>query len=150
MLFAAAGMGISLALLGLMFAGASSDGWWLLLWTLTYVSSFSIGMGGIYWVVVSEIFPTRVRGAAASLSVVFLWGGNYLVSQFFPAMLTALKGNVFYFFALMCALCFVFILVFVPETKGKTLEKIEAELFGDGPAVAETAVTNTEQVKVTS
>ena len=79
MLFAAAGMGISLLLLGLMFAGAASDGWWLLLWILTFVSSFSIGMGGIYWVVVSEIFPTRVRGAAMSLSVVFLWGGNYLV-----------------------------------------------------------------------
>lgn len=150
MLFAAAGMGVSLTLLGLMFAGASSDGWWLLLWTLTYVSSFSIGMGGIYWVVVSEIFPTRVRGAAASLSVVFLWGGNYLVSQFFPAMLAALKGNVFYFFALMCALCFAFILVFVPETKGKTLEKIETELFGDGAAVAETSVRNPEQIKVTS
>jgi len=130
MLFAAAGMGVSLVLLGVMFAAASNDGWWLLLWTLTYVSSFSIGMGGIYWVVVSEIFPTRVRGAAASLSVVFLWGGNYLVSQFFPAMLAALKGNVFYLFALMCAVCFLFILVFVPETKGKTLEQIEAELFG--------------------
>lgn len=130
MLLAAAGMGLSLGLLGWMFAGAASDGWWLLLWILTYVSSFSIGMGGIYWVVVSEIFPTRVRGAAASLSVVFLWGGNYLVSQFFPAMLAVLAGHVFYFYAFMCLLCFVFVLVFVPETKGKTLEHIEGELFG--------------------
>ncbi len=130
MLFAAAGMGISLALLGRMFAGSAGDGGWLLLWILTYVSSFSIGMGGIYWVVVSEIFPTRVRGAAASLSVVFLWGGNYVVSQFFPAMLAALGGNVFYVYALMCLLCFVFVLLYVPETKGKTLEQIEGELFG--------------------
>lgn len=130
MLLASAGMGISLALLGLMFAGNAGDGGWLLLWILTYVSSFSIGMGGIYWVVVSEIFPTRVRGAAASLSVVFLWGGNYLVSQFFPAMLASLGGHVFYFYALMCLLCFVFVLTYVPETKGKTLEQIEGELFG--------------------
>jgi MFS family permease len=130
MLIASAGMGLSLALLGRMFAGTSGDGWWLLLWILTYVSSFSIGMGGIYWVVVSEIFPTRVRGAATSLSVVFLWGGNYLVSQFFPAMLVAFKGDVFYFYALMCLLCFVFIFSLVPETKGKTLEQIEGELFG--------------------
>ena len=130
MLLAAAGMGISLTLLGWMFHGSASDGTWLLLWILTYVSSFSVGMGGIYWVVVSEIFPTRVRGAACSLSVVFLWGGNYLVSQFFPAMLTALAGNVFYCYALMCLVCFIFIFTFVPETKGKTLEQIEGELFG--------------------
>ncbi len=130
MLVAAAGMGSSLTLLGLMFAQASGESAWLLLWVLTYVSSFSIGMGGIYWVVVSEIFPTRVRGAAMSLSVVFLWGGNYLVSQFFPAMLDALKGSVFYVFATMCLICFVFIAMFVPETKGKTLEQIEGELFG--------------------
>jgi sugar porter (SP) family MFS transporter len=129
MLLAAAGMGLSLTLLGWMFAGPSSDGMWLLLWVLTYVSSFSIGMGGIYWVVVSEIFPTRVRGAAMSLSVIFLWGGNYLVSQFFPAMLAALNNRVFFVFALMCLTCLIFIWRFVPETKGKTLEQIEGELF---------------------
>jgi SP family arabinose:H+ symporter-like MFS transporter len=130
MLFASAGMGLSLTLLGWMFAGAHSDGLWLLLWILTYVSSFSIGMGGIYWVVVSEIFPTRVRGAAMSLSVIFLWGGNYLVSQFFPAMLAVLNNRVFFVFASMCLVCFIFIWRFVPETKGKTLEQIEGELFG--------------------
>ena len=79
------------------------------------MSSFSIGMGGIYWVVVSEIFPTRVRGAAMSLSVVFLWGGNYLVSQFFPAMLAALHSRVFFVFALMCGLCLAFVWRFVPR-----------------------------------
>ena len=130
MLLAAAGMGVSLALLGMMFTTAGSNAGWLLIWILTYVSSFSIGMGGIYWVVVSEIFPTRVRGAAMSLSVVFLWGGNYLVSQFFPAMLATLHSRVFFVFALMCAACFAFIWKFVPETRGKTLEEIERELFG--------------------
>jgi SP family arabinose:H+ symporter-like MFS transporter len=129
MLLASAGMGLSLVLLGVMFQPGSGGSGWLLLWVLTYVSSFSIGMGGIYWVVVSEIFPTRMRGAAASLSVVFLWGGNYLVSQFFPALLAALGGYVFYVFSLMCLICFAFILAWVPETKGKTLEQIESELF---------------------
>lgn len=138
MLFAAVGMGLSLTLLGIMFPAGATHAKWLLIWVLTYVSSFSIGMGGIYWVVVSEIFPTRVRGAAMSLSVVFLWGGNYLVSQFFPAMLAALNSRVFFVFALMCALCFAFIWKFVPETKGKTLEEIERQLFGsrDGTAAA--------------
>ena len=138
MLFSSVSMGLSLALLGIMFTAAATHGKWLLLWILTYVSSFSIGMGGIFWVVVSEIFPTRVRGAAMSLAVVVLWGGNYLVSQFFPAMLAALNSRVFFVFALMCALCFAFIWRFVPETKGKTLEEIERQLFGsrDGPAAA--------------
>jgi MFS transporter, SP family, arabinose:H+ symporter len=129
MLCASAGMGTSLALLGLTFSRSSGEGWWLLVFILIYVSSFSIGMGGIYWVLISEIFPTRVRGAACSLSVVFLWGGNYLVSQFFPAMLAMLAGNVFYVFAFMCLICFGFVWTFVPETKGKTLEQIETELF---------------------
>lgn len=130
MLLAAAGMGLSLTLLGMMFTSGGGGARWLLIWILTYVSSFSIGMGGIYWVVVSEIFPTRVRGAAMSLSVVFLWGGNYLVSQFFPEMLAGLHSRVFFVFALMCGVCFVFIWRFVPETKGKTLEEIERQLFG--------------------
>jgi len=130
MLCASAGMGSSLALLGICFGQSAGAGWQLLVLILVYVSSFSIGMGGIYWVVISEIFPTRVRGAAASLSVVFLWIGNYLVSQFFPVMLATLAGRVFYVFAAMCLLCLGFIWWFVPETKGKTLEAIEAELFG--------------------
>ena len=78
----------------------------------------------------SEIFPTRIRGVAASFSVMCLWGGNYLVSQFFPAMLSLLGGAVFYVYALMCLFCFGFIWCFLPETKGQTLEQIEAKFFG--------------------
>ena len=129
LLFASAGMGISLALLGLGFAQHGASGLLLLIWILVYVASFSIGMGGIYWVVVSEIFPTRFRGIASSLSVVFLWGGNWVVSYFFPFMLEKLAGGVFYVFAVMCLLCFFFILGCVPETKGKSLEQIEHDLF---------------------
>jgi sugar porter (SP) family MFS transporter len=129
LLFASAGMGLSLGLLGYTFAHQAGAGTGLLIWILTYVASFSIGMGGIYWVVVTEIFPTRVRGAASSLSVVFLWGGNFLVSLYFPVMLAQMKGDAFFVFAAMCALCFVFVLLCVPETKGKSLEQIEHELF---------------------
>jgi SP family arabinose:H+ symporter-like MFS transporter len=129
MLFASAGMGISIALLGWGYAASGGSAGSLLIWILTYVASFSIGMGGIYWVVVSEVFPTRVRGVASSLSVVFLWGGNYFVTLFFPVMLKALAGQVFYVFAFMCLLCFFFILWCVPETKGKSLEQIEHDLF---------------------
>jgi MFS transporter, SP family, arabinose:H+ symporter len=134
MLMAMATMGLSLALLGVFFGGSGSAGlgWGTVLCTLLYIYAFNFGMGGIYWVMVSEIFPTRIRGAASSLSVVFLWGGNYVVLLVFPTLLDWLKGQVFYVFAALCALCFAFIAYFVPETKGKTLEAIERELFGVG------------------
>jgi sugar porter (SP) family MFS transporter len=129
MIGASAGMGISLLLMGLAFQQAESQGTLLLICTLAYVASFSIGMGGIYWVVVSEIFPNRIRGRAMALSVVFLWGGNFLVAQFFPWMLTALKGSVFFVFAGSCLLCLLFIARFLPETKGRSLEDLESEFF---------------------
>ncbi|MBE7539249.1 MAG: sugar porter family MFS transporter [Opitutaceae bacterium] len=129
MIAASAGMGISLFLMGLAFPTAETNGLMLLIYTLSFVSWFSVGMGGIYWVVVSEIFPNRVRGRAMALSVVFLWGGNFLVAQFFPYMLSALQGHVFNVFAFCCLLCFVFIIAFVPETKGRTLEAIERDYY---------------------
>jgi SP family arabinose:H+ symporter-like MFS transporter len=134
MLAAMAAMGLTLALMGVFFGntGTGALGWGMVLCTLLYIYAFNFGMGGIYWVMVSEIFPTRIRGAASSLSVVFLWGGNYLVLLVFPTMLDVLKGHVFYVFAGLCALCLTFIAYFVPETKGKTLEIIEGELFGVG------------------
>jgi SP family arabinose:H+ symporter-like MFS transporter len=134
MLIAMATMGLSLALLGVFFgsSGSAGLGWGTVICTLLYIYAFNFGMGGIYWVMVSEIFPTRIRGAASSLSVVFLWGGNYMVLLVFPTLLDLLKGDVFYVFAALCALCLAFIAYFVPETKGKTLEAIEGELFGVG------------------
>jgi len=130
MLMAISTMGLSLALMGLFFSTSGGGGWGLLACTLLYVYAFNFGMGGIYWVMISEVFPTKTRGAAASLSAMFLWGGNYVVLLFFPIMLEALKGHVFYVYAFVCVLCFAFMWYFVPETKGKTLEKIEHELYG--------------------
>ena len=128
-LAASVGMGISLLLMGLAFPQAEKQGMILLLCTLSYVSWFSVGMGGIYWVVVSEIFPNRVRGRAMALSVVFLWGGNFLVAQFFPLMLSVLQGASFYIFAAACLACVVFVAKYVPETKGRSLEDLEQDFF---------------------
>jgi MFS transporter, SP family, arabinose:H+ symporter len=129
MLAGSGGMGAALTALGIFFARSDTAGTAMLLCILAYVAFFSIGMGGIFFVVVSEIFPTRIRGAAASLSVLSLWIGNYLVSLLFPAMLAALAGSVFYVYALLCLMCLVFVAIWLPETKGKTLEEIERELF---------------------
>jgi SP family arabinose:H+ symporter-like MFS transporter len=125
LLAASAGMGTSLFLLGGAFIRAQFEGPWVLLFTLTYVASFAVAMGPVVWVVLSEIFPTRLRGTAMSVATVCLWTANFFVTQFFPRMLEQLQGKSFFVYAVMCVVAFVFVAVFIPETKGKTLEEIE-------------------------
>jgi len=126
LLIASAGMGTSLMLLGGAFYLEKFQGPWVLLFTLAYVASFAVAMGPVVWVVMSEIFPTRIRGRAMSIATVCLWVACYGVSQTFPWMLETLHGApTFWFYAAMNLLAFVFVARFVPETKGKTLEQIE-------------------------
>ncbi|MBN2326180.1 MAG: sugar porter family MFS transporter [Candidatus Omnitrophica bacterium] len=140
LLLASFGMGVSLFLLGLSFiiiplgeyklfsinlGFMNFDVTCMLFFVLAYVASFATAMGPVVWVVMSEIFPTRIRGRAMSIATVCLWISCYAVSQFFPQMLKMLGGFVFFVYALMCVAAFLFFLIFVPETKGKTLEEIE-------------------------
>lgn len=125
LLIASVGMGFSLFLLGGAFVLERLEGPWVLLFVLTYVASFAMAMGPIVWVVLSEIFPTRVRGTAMSVATVCLWAANFAVTQFFPWMLEQLEGKSFFVYAVMCVVAFLFISIFIPETKGKTLEEIE-------------------------
>jgi MFS family permease len=101
----------------------------VLIYVLSYVGSFAVAMGPVVWVVISEIFPTKVRGRAMSVATVCLWISCFLVSQFFPYMLETLKGNVFWVYSAMCLITLVFVIAVVPETKGKSLEQIE-KIFG--------------------
>lgn len=125
LLIASAGMGLSLFLLGWAFRLEQFQGRWVLMYVLTYVASFAVAMGPVVWVVISEIFPTKIRGRAMSVAVVCLWISCYLVSQFFLYMLETLKGTAFWVYAAICAAAFIFVAAAVPETKGKTLEQIE-------------------------
>jgi MFS family permease len=90
-------------------------------------------MGPVVWVVLSEIFPTRLRGRAMSVATLALWAACYLVSQTFPVLLGRAAGGVFFIYAAMCAVAFVFVLAVVPETKGRSLEQIERS-WSRGPA----------------
>lgn len=130
LLIASAGMEISLTLLGIAFLRNQVEGPWILICILAYVASFAVAMGPVVWVVMSEIFPTRIRGRAMSIATVFLWISCYAVSQFFPLMLERLQGSVFFVYSQMCVIALVFIAAFVPETKGKTLEEIEKRWLG--------------------
>jgi len=125
LLIGISGMAISLTLLGSAFLLKKFAGPWVLLFVITYVASFAAAMGPVVWVILSEIFPTRIRGTAMSIATVFLWTANFAVTQFFPKMLQQLQGKSFFVYAAMCVLAFTFVLVFIPETKGKTLEEIE-------------------------
>jgi SP family sugar porter-like MFS transporter len=93
------------------------------------IACYCYSLAPITWVILSEIFPNRIRGAAMSVSVVALWLGNFLLSQTFPKMYQSLGlAKCFWVYAVICFAGFLFIWKKLPETKGKTLEQIEREL----------------------
>ncbi len=127
LLIASAGMGLSLLLLGEAFRRERFQGPWVLILVLAYVASFAIAMGPVVWVVIAEIFPTGIRGRAMAVATVCLWFACFMVTQTFPRLLKHLGGGTFFIYAAMCAVCFIFVAAWVPETKGKSLEEIERD-----------------------
>ncbi|PIN03741.1 putative transporter (major facilitator superfamily) [Handroanthus impetiginosus] len=93
---------------------------------LVYISAFSIGMGAVPWVIMSEIFPIHVKGVAGSLVVLVNWLGAWAVSYTFNFLMSWSSTGTFSIYAGFCALTVLFVAKIVPETKGKTLEEIQA------------------------
>lgn len=126
LLIAAAGMGVSQLLLGAAFRIENLAGSAILLLILLYIAFFAMAMGPIVWVVLSEIFPTRMRGSAMAIATVALWIADFAVTLSFPVIADRLnETTAFWSYALMCVVDFFFMLFLLPETKGKTLEEIE-------------------------
>lgn len=120
------GMALSLFVVGLAFY-FSWPGWVILFFILAYVACFAASYGPVTWVIISEIFPIRMRGLAMSVATLTLWIAVYLVTQFFPIMIEEIGSYwTFWIFGMMATLAFIFVWLNVPETKGKTLEEIEA------------------------
>lgn len=91
-----------------------------------YVIAFAVSLGPIVWIVVAEIFPLKARGRSMSIAIFVNWLGNYLVSLLFlPLMEYAKVAGVFALFAIICILGWIFVMLFVPETRGKSLEEIQ-------------------------
>ncbi|CAH9061806.1 unnamed protein product [Cuscuta epithymum] len=95
---------------------------------LIYIASFSIGMGAVPWLLMSEIFPIHVKGVAGSLVVLVNWLGAWAVSYTFNFMMEWSSTGTFMFYAIACLLTVLFVAKVVPETKGKTLEEIQATI----------------------
>lgn len=104
-------------------------GWPMLALVLAAIACYSMSLAPVVWVVISEIFPNRIRGAAMSVAVSSLWLACFLLTFTFP-MLNEWLGpaGTFWLYAAICILGFVFIKLKLPETKGKTLEEIERAL----------------------
>jgi sugar porter (SP) family MFS transporter len=91
-----------------------------------YVASFAVGLGPIFWLLISEIFPLRVRGAAMSAVTMTNWAMNLAVAVTFLTLVAALgRAETFWLYGLIAVAAWVFCYRLVPETKGKTLEQIE-------------------------
>ncbi|VFQ78610.1 unnamed protein product [Cuscuta campestris] len=95
---------------------------------LVYIGSFSAGMGAVPWVVMSEIFPINIKGTAGSLATLVNWFGAWLCSYTFNFLMTWSSFGTFALYAVMNALAILFIIKVVPETKGKTLEQLQAAI----------------------
>jgi sugar porter (SP) family MFS transporter len=97
--------------------------------TLASVAIYSFTLAPVVWVILSEIFPNRIRGAAMSLAAVALWIGNFSLTFTFPSIKENLGWPLnFWLYAVICIAGFIIILKKLPETKGKPLEQIEHEL----------------------
>lgn len=127
LLWGGVGMCLSLIICGASFY-FSLGGYVLLIFILTYVASFAASYGPVTWVVISEIFPIKMRGLAMSVATLMLWISVYFVTQFFPYLLEEIgAAYTFWLFAVMSFFAFLFVYTRVPETKGKSLEEIENE-----------------------
>jgi SP family galactose:H+ symporter-like MFS transporter len=130
-----AGMTVSLAALGLGFAiGGEALKWIGLLSLAVYIASFAIGLGPVFWLLISEIFPLSVRGQGASVATMANWLSNFAVSLTFLSLLNALgSARAFLLYAALCVVGVWFCFRFVPETKGVPLERIERDLRAGRP-----------------
>lgn len=125
MLYGVSGMGLSLLIIGILFLLEMTSGVLVLIFILTFCASFSVGVGPVVWVLLSEIYPTKLRGRAMSVATMALWIATAAIGQLVPWMLENLTpSGTFFVFALFC-IPIPYILKRIPETKGMSLEDIE-------------------------
>jgi sugar porter (SP) family MFS transporter len=135
-----AGILTALVLLGVYFTSSTLQddyGWLALAGLVLFIASFAIGLGPVFWLMISEIFPVGLRSKAMSVCTVANWGANFLVAQTFLTLSDAItRQGVFFLYAGLAIVALVFFAVRVPETKGRSLEDIQEQLVGTQEASA--------------
>jgi MFS family permease len=134
LIFGTAGMAVALAVVAIVFfvggdhlhgAGAVVA----IVALAVYTGSFAIGLGPVFWLLISELYPQRVRGAAMSVATIANWAANFVVTISFLTLLNAItNGGTFLLFAFLTVVAMVYFIREVPETKGRTLQDIERQL----------------------
>ena len=128
MLLGSAGLAVIYIAMGFCYSGGVK-GLPMLLLVLAAIGCYAMSLAPITWVVISEIFPNRIRGAAMAVAVAALWIACFLLTYTFPILNAKLgSAKTFWLYAAICVAGFIFIKFKLPETKGKTLEQIEREL----------------------
>ena len=128
MLLGAAGLAVIYTVMGFCYA-QHVQGLPVLLLVLAAIGCYAMSLAPVTWVVISEIFPNRIRGAAMSVAVSALWIACFLLTYTFPILNAKLgPAGTFWLYAAICVAGFLFIFAKLPETKGKTLEQIERDL----------------------
>ena len=127
MLFGAGGLAVLyIIVVQLLSSGSPNVSWFL----LAAIGTYAMSLAPVTWVLISEIFPTKVRGAAISIAVISLWAAYFILVFTFPVLFEKLQDNTFYIYAGICIIGFLFVLFKVKETKGKTLEEVEVTMMG--------------------
>ena len=101
----------------------------MLILVLAAIACYAMSLAPVTWVVISEIFPNRIRGGAMSVAVTALWAACFVLTYTFPALNAALgAAGVFWTYAAICLAGVIFIYMRLPETRGRTLEEIETNI----------------------
>ena len=128
MLFGAAGLACIYILMGMCYY-LHITGWAVLLMVVLAIACYAMTLAPVTWVVISEIFPNRIRGMAMGVSTFSLWAACFVLTYTFPLLNAGLGAyGTFWLYAVICILGFCFVKLRLPETKGKSLEELEQEL----------------------
>ena len=123
------GMIVSLGVLGLAFHMSMQTGalaWVAVISMMAYVASFAISLGPIFWLLIAEIYPLKIRSSSEGLAATFNWASNLVVTLTFLTLVQRFgASSTFFLYALFAVAAWIFSYSYVPETKGRTLEEIE-------------------------
>lgn len=148
--YGVSGMILTLVLIGTYFMVGKAMGITaiaLLVFILAYVFFCAVSICAVIWVLLSEMYPIKVRGVAMSIAGLSLWVGTYLIGQLTPWLLqNILPANTFFLFALMCLPYMYIIWRLVPDTTGKSLEEIEGMWKISSETKGESTVIETEKI----